>query len=326
MRPYQHMAIVMAYIAEIRRLGASFMLGGGPGDSLAGAFVPSRAYLDPARVAECMEHAHRQHLELSRCWPLVFRDEAIEYGRRAVHEALAESFASVTGPTAAHRATAWAMIYRQPAFTFTSVLHTHPDVTEAACHLDYRYTDLMLRLPAGWLYHKAFYSFMIYSALPQLRHIPYANTGRLLSGEPLTVESPREPLGQRTIALAQSLGKRAVGPLYRSVIGAPTEAVSLPLTDTALLDEVQEYVHSIPILRDVVDVRRCDKMVEQARTGITRSDQLLGVLTSLCLSAATLTGNVPRSLLKTAMIVTLFQPWTNLADVNLIANLWPACA
>ena len=113
----------------------------------------------------------------------MFRDDVIEYGRRAVHDALAESFAAVTGPTAAHRTTAWAMIYRQPAFTFTSVLHTHPDVTEAACHLDYRYTDLMLRLPASWLYNKAFYSYMLYSALPQLRHIPYANTGRLLSGD-----------------------------------------------------------------------------------------------------------------------------------------------
>ena len=172
MRAYQHMAIVMAYIDVIRRRGTSFMLGGGPGDSLAGAFVPSRAYLDPARMTECIEDACRRRLALSRCWTLVFRDEVIESGRRAVHDALAESFAAVTGPTAAHRVTAWAMIYRQPAFTFTSVLHTHPDVTEAACHLDYRYTDLMLRLPASWLYNKAFYSYMIYSALPHLRHIP----------------------------------------------------------------------------------------------------------------------------------------------------------
>ena len=219
----------------------------------------------------------------------MFRDDVIEYGRRAVHDALAESFAAVTGPTAAHRVTAWAMIYRQPAFTFTSVLHTHPDVTEAACHLDYRYTDLMLRLPASWLYNKAFYSYMIYSALPHLRHIPYANTGRLLSGEPPTHESPREPLGRRTFALAQSLGRRAVGPLYRSVTPARTEALSLPFTDTVLLDEVKECVHSIPLLRDIVDVRRCDKLVEQARAGTTRSDEVLGVLTSLCVSAATLT-------------------------------------
>ena len=65
-----------------------------------------------------------------------------------MEDALTESFAAVGGPTAAHRVTAWAMMYRQPAFTFTSVLHTHPDVTEAFCHLDYRYTELMLRLPS----------------------------------------------------------------------------------------------------------------------------------------------------------------------------------
>lgn len=284
MRPYQHMAIVMACIHFIRRQGNAFALGGGPGDSLAGAFIPSQAYLDVERMAECMEEARQRRLALSRYWPLVFRDDVIEGSRRAVVDALSESFAAVGGPTAAHRVTAWAMVYRQPAFTFTSVLHAHPDVTEAFCHLGYRYTDLMLQLPASWLFNEAFYAYMLHSALPALRHIPNANTGRLLSGHLPTHEIPRESLGRRTVEFAHSLGARAV----RRLLPARASAASLLFRDTVLLDEVKECVHSIPLLRDIVDVERCDELVARTRAGACPSEEVLGCLTSLCVSAATL--------------------------------------
>ena len=38
------------------------------------------------------------------------------------------------------------------------------------------------RGPAGHLYDKSFYKFMLYQELPHLRHIVYANTGELLTG------------------------------------------------------------------------------------------------------------------------------------------------
>ena len=203
-----------------------------------------------------------------------------------MQDAVAESFAAIGGPTAAHRVTAWAMVYRQPAFTFTSVLHTHPDVTEAACHLDYRYTDLMLQLPASWLYQKAFYAYMIYTELPQLRHIPYANTGTLLSGRP-PHEIPREWMGRRMWNSAYAFGRRAGGRVVRSVIPARSDP-SLFFRDAALLDEVEECVHSIPMLRDLVDVERCDKLLARTRAGDCPSEELLGCLTSLSLSAVVL--------------------------------------
>ncbi|MEO8256931.1 MAG: asparagine synthase-related protein [Acidobacteriota bacterium] len=286
MRPYQHMAIVMAYIDEIRRQGAAVLLGGGPGDVLAGSYVPSPADLDPARVDERIAAAVRRCLEPSGYWNLVFRADVIDSTRRSVQDAIAESFASIDGLTAAHRITAWAMVYRQPAFTFTSVLHTHPEVTEATAHLDYRYTDLMLQLPASWLYQKAFYAYMIYTELPRLRHIPYANTGALLSGRPPR-EMPRQRPGQQMWQFAQSFGSRAVGRVRRSIARRPAPP-SLYFRDEALLDQVTEYVHSIPMLREIVDVPRCDRLIAKTRAGECPSEELLGCLTSLSLSVALL--------------------------------------
>jgi hypothetical protein len=286
MRPYQHMAIVMAFIDHVQRQGHDFVLGGGPGDSLAGAFIPSWSYLDSRHTAESIEDACRRRLADSVNWPLVFRDDVIAGGRQAVQDALSESFAAVAGPTAAHRITAWAMVYRQTAFTFTSVLHTHPDVSEAFCHLDYRYTDLMLQLPASWLYQRTFYAYMLYAALPHLRHIPYANTGRLLSGQLPTHEIPRESFGRRAVELAQSFGKR----VKRRLMPGRGGAGPLLFRDTALLDEVKECVHSIPQLREVLDVERCDELVARTRAGACPSEEMLGALTSLCKSAVTLGG------------------------------------
>jgi hypothetical protein len=116
----------MAYVDEMERQARGFLLGGGPGDTLAGAFVTSPADVDPTRIADGIEAACRQRLARQSFWRLVFRDDVIAANQRVVEDALAESFAGVTGPSAAHRITAWAMVYRQTAFTFTSVIHTHP--------------------------------------------------------------------------------------------------------------------------------------------------------------------------------------------------------
>ena len=218
---------------------------------------------------------------------LVFREDVIRANRQAVEDELTNSLASAPGPTAAHRITAWAMTVRQPAFTFTSVLHTHPDVTEAAPHLGYRYADLMLQLPAAWLYRKAFYAYMIHLMLPELRHIAYANTGTVLSGRLPTLEVPVEPLARRTIGRAYSYGTRAVNRLMRTIQPARS-ARSLLFSDAALLDHVQDCVHSLAAVRDVVDVQRCDELLERTRAGLCPSEEALGSLTAFCVSAASL--------------------------------------
>jgi hypothetical protein len=282
MRAYQHMANVMSYVDELKRLDARFLLGGGPGDVLAGSYIPSPAYLDATRTSECIEHACRQRAAAIRDATLIFRDEVVAAERQGVQDSLAESFASVTGPTAAHRITAWAMIYRQPAFTFTSVFHTHPDVSEAACHLDYNYSNLMLTLPASWLYRRRFYAYMIHAALPQLRHIPYANTGQLLCGQPPTHDLEQQTWGRRAAELMHSFSERVVRRLR------PTPAASMLFGHAELLDEVQERMHSFSILKDTLDLARCDDLLDRTRAGRCPSEEILGVLVSLTTSATAL--------------------------------------
>src|SRR5262252_7632445 len=101
------------------------------------------------------------------------------------------------------------MMYRQPAFTFTSLIHNHPDVTEAFSHLDYTYCDLMLRLPADWLYKENFYTFMIYNSLPQLRYIIYANTGNLLPSELMHIDY-RQSLSKHTMLFIDKISREFV--------------------------------------------------------------------------------------------------------------------
>jgi hypothetical protein len=283
MRPYQHMAIAMAYVRELEHEGGRLLLGGGPGDVLAGSYVPSPLYVDANRVNECMDDAFRRRVAPSREWSLIYRDDVIQGSRKAVEESLARSLAESPGPTAAHRITAWGMTHRQPAFTFTSVFHTHPDVSEIVCHLDYRYSDLMLQLPAEWLYGRAFYAYMIYTCLPELRHVPYANTGAVLSGQPPSHCVKHKPRELNAMTSIYSLGRRAMGRVVRAV-SRTRRSPSLVFSDTALLDEVTECLHSIPALSEIVDVKRCDALLAQARTNSGVSEEPLGSLTSLCLS------------------------------------------
>jgi hypothetical protein len=70
----------------------------------------------------------------------------------------------------------------------------------------------------------------------------------------------------------------------------PTRAggASLLFRDVALLDQVQELLHSVPLVRDIVDVERCDRLLARSRAGACPSAEVLGTLTSLCFSAAAL--------------------------------------
>ena len=65
LRPLHHMAIVMLYIQEINDKGMNFLLGGGPGDVLAGSYVPTTEYLDPDRLESCIKDYCNQRFSAS---------------------------------------------------------------------------------------------------------------------------------------------------------------------------------------------------------------------------------------------------------------------
>jgi len=303
LRPFQHMAIVMPYIHEIRGRGLSFLLGGGPGDIIAGSKIPSVVYLDPNRLDECIDNFCLARTVHSRQLKLLFRDDIVEQFSQQSYTSLLDSFEDISGPTAAHRVTAWGMLHRWPAFTFTSVLHNHPDVGEAFCHLDYRYIDLMLKLPADWLYKRNFYPFMIYWNLPQLRHVRYANTGKPLSGK-LIRFSYKQPSSKRLTSTMTNLARKYV---HRSEMsqrliqlvksstrtrspGPMSFYYSLFRNDEDLLSEIADCLHSYPSLQEVLDTEKCQRFLTNFRTGnleaqsYKQQTEMLGTLATMCLS------------------------------------------
>ena len=293
LRPLHH-AAVMPYVRELERCGVNFLLGGGPGDVSAGSKIPAVEYLDPARTKRFLEAFCRHLAGGADTLQTVFRSEIIREFGTGIYESLFNSFENIGGPTAAHRVTAWELLNRWPAFTFTSVLHNHPDVSEAFCHLDYQYADLMLQLPADWLYERNFYSVMIFNCLPSLRPIAYANTGRSLNGElrqfdyhkrlqtrvALTAADAARKIVPRTI-------KRLIKPFSR---GCPSLTYSLYRQDRRLLSEIRECIHSLPAVREILDPEKCvrflDDFVNDTVPNVTYDGQteLVGSLASFCLS------------------------------------------
>ena len=301
LRPLQHMAIVMSYIHEIKTRGLNYLLGGGPGDSLAGSFIPSVHYLDPNRIDACIKDFCRRRASHGNALASLFREELVKQFAPAIYRSLLESFEEISGPTAAHRVTAWVMIYRQPAFTFTSLIHNHPDVMETFCHLDYKYSDLMLRLPAEWLYKRNFYAFMIYNNLPELREVVYANTGKPLSGEMIEY-SYKEPLFKRARSLVGDARRYIVhrNAITKKIVqvtkfrhmppAQPSFAYSLFRDDEDLLTEITECLHSYRSLHEILDINKCLRFMDDFKAcnyqGRSQDQQVetMGTLATLCLS------------------------------------------
>jgi asparagine synthetase B (glutamine-hydrolysing) len=293
MKPLHHAALVMASIQDLKRHGLNFLLGGGPGDSIAGSAIPSVHYLDAGEMEKYIRDFCRRLASGTEYLSRLFRQEIVQHYQREVYRSLLESFADIRGPTAAHRVTAWELLNTWPAFTFTSVVHNHPDVSEAFCHLDYKFVDLMLKLPAEWLYQRNFYSFMLYNCLPQLRHVAYANTGRPLSGELQHFDSSQDFRSRAvdvTYHVARKVILRKLQRLLKPIPGAtPPFFYSLYREDKRLLEDVQECLHSLPALREIVDADKCLRFLNGFRTGnmkglsYGKQTELIGALVTMCL-------------------------------------------
>jgi hypothetical protein len=289
MRPLHHAATVMPYIREIKRRDLQFLLGGGPGDVSAGSKIPSVRYLDPRNMDECTQDFRTKIGAGPEYFEMFFQPEIVRTNLPDFDHTLDATLAEIGGPTAAHRITAWEMLHRWPAFTLTSVLHNHPEVTESFCHFDYRYADLMLQLPAEWLFERNFYSCMIYKCLPELRKVPYANTGQLLSGNLLHFE--KESLKTRALRSVAS-GARKVLPksVKRRIRTEETPSFSYFLykNDARLLSDLRESLHSRTAIQHILDTKKSLKFLDGFIAGkvvdssYSQQTELIGTLVTMC--------------------------------------------
>lgn len=297
--PMHHPSKTMQFINRLDG-GYRYLLGGGPGDSLAGAFVPGEEHLDPDRTEELLKAYCARRTGGREYLSTIVSDALLDEFYPRLAESMQDSVAELRGPTAAHRITAWAMTVRQPAFTFTTPFHNHAVFEEATPHLGYAYTDLMLRLPATWLLWRNFYAYMIYRVLPELRDVIYANTGRPLSGR-LETFGPRAAKGigpkERLKAIVRTV------PFYRQVRrllarSAPPVALSFDYSvmraDSTLVNSTEEML-DLPGVAALVDRERCRRFIQAFRAGhiqgsSTDDASLFGTLATLCLRVKQLHG------------------------------------
>lgn len=281
-----HSVKTMQGISVLRQEGIDSQMGGAPANSLSGAYIPSPEYLDPAKTNECVQTfamSKSGQPEVNLLGRL-FRRDVLREHFPLLAPSLLETFEMLEGPTAAHRVSVWSMANRNFAFHFTCPTHSHPDVTEAQPHLGYEYTDLMLQLPAAWLYKKVFYNFMIYQCLPALREVIYGNTGKRLSGT-LHVDSEIQRWKQYHRV------RRFVGRSLRAIVPSPTRGRRTFLYDLLdndqLLSDVAEIIRSRRSLGEILDVEKCTQFVADCRAGRIRGVEqddarLLGTLTTMC--------------------------------------------
>lgn len=293
--PLHHPSKTMQFINALDST-RTYLLGGGPGDSLAGAFVPGEEYLDASRT-EDLVHAYCAHRTGGSDFLSTMFDDALVrefYPRLA--ESMMDCFSELGGPTAAHRITAWAMVVRQPAFTFTTPFHNHSLFEEGTPHLGYAYADLMLKLPARWLLGRAFYGYMVHRLLPELRDVIYANTGHPLSGrlENLDPTALRE---SGAVARVKSIVRKV--PFYRQIKRlvlpgrgqsqvAPSFDYAVLRADTALLKSTEELLE-LPGVATLIAKDRCRTFLAAFRRGqiqmsSNQDASVFGSLATLCLN------------------------------------------
>jgi hypothetical protein len=284
--PVHHPITTYASFAIVKKYGG-LLLGGGPGDVLAGSYIPDPTYAEPGHD-DLIEHYCRDKGALHEAHVRgIFNRDAAASLIDDARKSLRSSFDSIGGETPAHRVTAWAMQVRQPAFTFNSPAHTLPGVAVLQPHLGYGYADWMLKLPARWLLNKNFYKYMLYSCLPNLQHIVYANTGQVLDPTfpfPPTKQWPH--ILKRYLPLRVKKGIKRMMTHRRRKNNAAGGFFAYLSSDADLIEQIRDIAHSNKQMREYFDLKRLDRHLEQMRSGITSnaaSDaEMLGSLVSFC--------------------------------------------
>ncbi len=236
--------------------------GGGPGDVLVGSYIPNLYYTLPSRT-ESIIRTHT-HIWQSDILTKFFPKDMVMSCVPELERVLRETFERVAGPTAAHTLSAWKMVYRQPAFTFCHLSHSHPLSTQVHPHLAYAYNDLILQLPALWLYQRHFYKYMIYQCLPQLRLVPYANTGEILVGE---IGSTSLPLWYYKWWAARRRFNAAIKRLMPSPRPNTSFELYLIQNDKQLFKDMREILTGFDDLKNYFHVSEWMKYLDDVENG-----------------------------------------------------------
>lgn len=263
-----------------------FNIGGGAGDPIAGDYINSIYQIEPDWMDALLGLFARSYRRFRKKDLMrVFQRDFIEQTFGRMEQEMIQCLQNMQGPTAAHKIAAWSQVYFNSGFTFCGCGQSHPEVSGTSPHLGYKYTDKMLRLPASWLYKKNFYQYMIYRCLPSLRDIPYANTGRPLTGR---LEAYQIPLKKK---IARTIYKRlpysVLAKLWERPPTKAASAVGAFSGDFRLFDQMRQIFADTPFWKEILAPEGCLKFLADYRAGrsafncLPIDDELFGSLASL---------------------------------------------
>lgn len=310
LRGMNHLVKIMMYIDYIKNNGFNCLLGGGPGDVIAGSFVP--------KSLECISKNHikdgilsfydkfTRHGAYIDSLKYIFNKNVLVEYKKDLVQSFFNSFENINGTTAAHIITKWALLNRHPAFTFTTPIHNHPDVAEAFCHLDYKFSERMLRMPSEWLYDKNFYKYMIYKEIIELRDVVYANTGQKLNDRlieyryvspPKTntvIDNIKKKIKKNNFSMnSYATVKKSIDYFTaknKNTTSEPSYLYKIFQNDEKLLSEIIETVETVVDIKNLVDVKKCRRFLKMIQNGkLVTNDfngdlKLLGSLATFCYS------------------------------------------
>lgn len=262
-----------------------FSISGGCGDTVAGDYVNSIYQIEPDWTDALIRlYALRRKLFSKKQLRQIFRKEVVEEAFEPMKTAMVRSLREMSGPTAAHKISAWAQIHFNCGFTCCG-LGNHPDVSGTSPHIGYEYVEKMLRLPADWLYKKNFYQYMIYRCLPQLRDIVYANTGKPLSGR---MEHYRlSPKKKAAREIYKRLPFSLVSKIWLHTPVKKASAVGIFTSDRRLFAEMREILAGTAAIREIIEPDKCLRFISDYEAGkctfscIPIDDEMFGSLVSL---------------------------------------------
>lgn len=260
--------------------GYDLYMAGGPGDNLIGSYVPSIHATLESRVNEFINSFTKitdPSLFLYFLSKDMFYTHLQEY-----QDFMQDSFDSIKSPTAAHKISAWNMIY--PGLVFSNTPHSHPYMSQIRPHLDYAYNDLILKLPALWLYQKQFYKYMIYHALPRLQKVVYANTNLPLSGKIGPSSRPEWFYKFYSLRRRLAAGWNTLFPHHTSS-GCNFELM-LIRQDAVFTDTIENILLSYPFFKDYFNVDQCIKYIRDIKSDTTPQVQVYCKEEPLCFLAA----------------------------------------
>lgn len=160
------------------------IVGAWPADLLIGAFVPNFSeFADPRATKKALKFWLASFTENEGADQLFSDARWAKRHLKRIRKQLARQVAEPHGSTAAQRVSYWAYTHCAPVFTFLSPARMCANVLEIAPVMAPEFVKNLLRLRGQDIQQRNFYQRMIWEKAPELRDIPYHNTGKLLSPE-----------------------------------------------------------------------------------------------------------------------------------------------